>query len=147
LPDIRKLVLINAPIGQVWEYISSAEGIASWWRSSTFEPVLGHEFIFHAGNFGDSPCKVTQFDPPKGRHARVGFDWGKDWHLTFKLNRFSTVTEFKLIHSGWDASKVTDFGQKHTVVRDTMDSEWEKIVTETLPAVIEERRHQKSSVF
>lgn len=146
LPDIRKLVLINAPVETVWKAISTAESIASWWTSSTFEPILGHEFILHVGDLGDFPCKVTELDPPKPRLGRVGFDWGKDWHLTFRLNRFSTITEFTLIHSGWDVEKVTEFGKRHPMVRDMMDSEWEKIIKETLPTMIEGRSHNAIKV-
>jgi len=134
LPDIRKLVLINASFEEVWEYISSAEGIASWWMPSTFEPVLGHEFILHAGDFGDSPCKVTEFEPKN----RVGFDWGKDWHLTFGLKDLGdNKTEFTLIHSGWGADKVTEFGHPHTMVRPIMENGWDQIGNGKLRSVVE----------
>lgn len=129
LPEIRKTVLINAPIEKVWEAAATAEGIASWWMPSTFEAVLGHEFILHAGDFGDAPCKVTELDPPN----RVGIEWGKDWHLVFELKKIDEgKTEFSLIHSGWDTAKATEFGQPHSVVRGIMDAGWESIVHERL---------------
>jgi len=129
LPDIRKTVLINAPIEKVWEAISTSEGIAAWWMDNTFEPVVGHEFILRSGPFGESPCKVTDIDPLR----RVGFDWGKDWHLEFKLAKLEDgKTEFTLVHSGWDESKVTEFGQPHAIVRGIMNGGWEKIVNERL---------------
>jgi uncharacterized protein YndB with AHSA1/START domain len=130
LPEIRKTIVLNAPIEKVWEAVSTADGIASWWMPNTFEPILGHEFVLHAGPYGDSPCKVTELDPPR----RVGFDWGKDWHLSFELKRLEDKTEFTLIHSGWDPEKVTEFGQPHPMVRDIMDSGWENIVKEKLPS-------------
>lgn len=133
LPEIRKTIVLNAPIEKVWNAVATAEGIASWWMPSTFEPILGKEFILHAGDFGDSPCKVTELDPPN----RLGFDWGKDWHLTFELKNVNGKTEFTLIHSGWDAEKATEFGQPHSIVRGFMDSGWEKIVNQKLPSVIE----------
>lgn len=73
---------------------------------------------------------MTELDPPH----RVGFDWGKDWHLSFELKRLEDKTEFTLIHSGWDPEKVTEFGQPHPMVRDIMDSGWENIVKEKLPS-------------
>lgn len=134
LPEIRKTIVLHAPIEKVWNAVATAEGIASWWMPSTFEPVLGKEFILHAGDFGDSPCKVTELDPKN----RVGFDFGKDWHITFELQDMGeNKTEFTLIHSGWDANKQTEFGQPHTMVRGIMDGGWEKIVKEKLPSVIE----------
>ncbi|WP_442602378.1 SRPBCC family protein [Paenibacillus sp. KN14-4R] len=133
LPEIRQTILLNASIDKVWKAVSTAEGIACWWMPSTFEAILGKEFILHAGPFGDSPCKITELDPPN----RVGFDWGKDWHLTFELKQIADKTEFTLIHSGWDAEKVTEFGQPHSVVRGMMDGGWVKIVNESLSAYIE----------
>ncbi|MFS0612968.1 SRPBCC family protein [Lederbergia ruris] len=134
LPEIRKTVVIDAPIEKVWKAISTSDGIAGWWMPNSFEPVLGKEFVLHAGQYGDSPCKVTELDPPN----RVGFDWGKDWHLSFELKQLEDgKTEFTLVHSGWDAGKVTEFGQPHTAIRGVMDGGWEKIVKEKFPAYIE----------
>jgi uncharacterized protein YndB with AHSA1/START domain len=134
LPEIRKTVVLNAPIEKVWKAVATSEGIAAWWMPNTFEPTLGCEFVLHTGQFGDSPCKVTEIDPPN----RVGFDWGIEWHLVFELKKLEDgTTEFTLIHSGWNAEKVTEFGQPHSVVRGIMDNGWECIVKEKLPASIE----------
>jgi len=134
LPDIRKTVVLNAPIEKVWKAVATSEGIAGWWMPNTFEPVVGRDFILHAGQFGDSPCKVTEIDPPH----RVGFDWGKDWHLTFELKQLEEgKTEFTLIHSGWDAAKATEFGQPHSVIREIMNGGWEGIVKEKLVNYVE----------
>jgi uncharacterized protein YndB with AHSA1/START domain len=132
LPDIRQTILLHAPIEKVWKAVATSEGIAAWWMPNTFEPILGHEFILHAGQYGDSPCKVTELDPPNC----IGFDWGKDWHLVFELKELDGKTEFTLIHSGWDAEKSTEFGQPHLVVRGFMSGGWEKLIQEALPAYI-----------
>ncbi|GGF66612.1 hypothetical protein GCM10010912_09500 [Paenibacillus albidus] len=133
LPPIIKKIVLQAPIEQVWKAVATSEGLASWWMPNTFEPVLGHEFILHAGPFGDSPCKVTELDAPH----RLSLDWGKDWHLTFELQALEEgKTEFTLIHSGWDAGKSTEFGQPHPVIRGIMEGGWEGIVSEKLPAAI-----------
>jgi len=132
--EIRKVVLIHAPIEKVWNAVSTSEGIAAWWMPNTFEPILGYEFVLHAGQFGDSPCKVTELDPPH----RLSFNWGKDWNLAFELKELEEgKTEFTLIHSGWSPDKVTEFGQPHTVIRDHMAGGWDKIVTEKLRAYLE----------
>ncbi len=134
LPEIRKTVVLNAPIEKVWKAVATSEGIVAWWMPNTFEPILGCEFVLHTGQFGDSPCKVTELDPPN----RIGFDWGKDWHLVFELKELEDEsTEFTLIHSGWNAEKVTEFGQPHSVARGILDNGWECIVKEKLPASIE----------
>ena len=126
LPEIRKVVVLNAPKEKVWDAVATSEGIAVWWMSNTFEPVLGKDFILHAGQYGDSPCKITELDPP----SRVGFDWDEDWHLTFELRELEDgKTEFTLVHSGWNTEKSN--------IREMMDGGWEKIVKENLPEYIE----------
>ncbi len=133
LPEIRKTVLLQAPIEKVWQAVATSEGIAAWWMPNTFKPQVGHEFILHAGPFGDSPCKVTELEPMK----RVSFNWGKDWTLTFELEEQEGKIAFTLIHSGWAAEGATEFGQPHEVVRGIMDGGWDKIVHESLPAYVE----------
>jgi len=134
LPEIRKTVILHAPIEKVWKAVATAEGIAAWWMPSTFEPIAGHEFILHAGPFGDSPCKVTEIDPP---HS-LGIDWGRDWHLAFQLKTLEDGnTEFTLVHSGWEAEKTTEFGQPHSVIREVMNGGWESIVKEKLVQIAE----------
>ena len=134
LIDIRKTVVLHASIEKVWRAVSSSEGIAAWFMPNTFEPNVGEEFILHAGPYGDSPCKVTEMDPPN----KLEFDWDKDWHITFELKKLEdNKTEFTLIHSGWDAEKSTKFGQPHPVVRDIMAQGWDKIVKKALPSYIE----------
>lgn len=120
IPDIRQTLTLNAPIQKVWNAVATSEGIEAWFMPNNFEPVLGYEFILNAGPFGDSPCKVTELDPP----SRLSFTWGQDWTLTFELVEQEGKTEFTLIHSGWDADKVTEFGETHRVVRDRMSNGW-----------------------
>jgi len=127
LPEIRKTMILNAPIEKVWKAVATSEGIGAWWMPNTFEPILGHQFVLHTGQFGDSPCKVTELDAPN----RLAFDWDEDWHVSFELKELEDEkTEFTLIHSGWDP-------EKHKVIRGIMDGGWEKIVKEKLPAYIE----------
>ena len=133
LPEIRQTVVINSPVEKVWKAVSTSEGIGAWWMENTFEPILGHEFVLHAGPYGDSCCKVTELEPM----SRVGFDWDTDWHLAFELRYLGdNKTEFTLIHSGFDAEKSTAFGQSHNAVREIMDGGWEKIVKEKLPSFV-----------
>ncbi|MBN2980913.1 SRPBCC family protein [Cohnella algarum] len=124
IPDIRKTLVLNAPIEKVWEAVATADGIAAWFMPSDFKPELGYEFTLRAGPFGDSPCKVTELEPP----ALLAFTWGKDWTLRFELKERDGKTEFTLIHSGWDAEQVTEFNESHRVVRDRMDNGWSGIV-------------------
>lgn len=125
LPEIRQTLIFDAPIEKVWNAVSTSEGIAAWFMPNDFEPVVGHEFHLEAGPYGKSPCKVTEFDPPN----RLSFNWGKEWTLTFELNRVGEgQTEFTLVHGGWSAEGVTEFGEPHEVVRERMNGGWVGLV-------------------
>jgi len=124
LPDIRYTLVYNAPISKVWNAVATSEGLAAWFMPNDMEPVEGHEFYLNAGQFGMSPCKVTKVDPPNS----LSFNWGKDWTLTFELKEVDGKTEFTLIHSGWDANKVTEFGAPHTPIRENMNQGWAGLV-------------------
>ncbi|WP_138494833.1 SRPBCC family protein [Paenibacillus pinistramenti] len=123
-PEVHKQAVFKAPIEKVWAAVATSDGIAAWFMPNTFEPVVGHEFILKAGPFGDSPCKVTELDPP----TRLSFTWGKDWTLSFELKDLGGQTEFHLYHKGWDADKVTEFGQPHPVVQENMANGWTGLV-------------------
>lgn len=123
LPDIRQTEVMNAPIEKVWEAVATAEGIAAWFMPNNFKPEVGYEFEIDAGPYGMTPCKVTEIDKPN----RVSFQWGADWTITFELKEVEGKTEFTLIHGGWDADKVTEFGQSHAAVRERMNQGWSGI--------------------
>lgn len=124
LPDIRQELVLHAPVEKVWEMVSTAQGLEAWFMPGNLEPVEGHEFILEAGPFGQSPCQVTEVLPLQ----KLSFRWGKDWTLTFQLNEQMEGTDFTLIHSGWDADKLTEFGQAHAIVRERMEQGWAGIV-------------------
>jgi uncharacterized protein YndB with AHSA1/START domain len=120
LPDIRQMLVLNAPIQKVWDAVATSEGIAAWFMPNNFRAEMGYEFHLEAGPFGNSPCKVTVLEPP----TCLTFEWGKDWSLTFELTDLQGKTEFTLIHSGWDVNKVTEFGQSHEEIRNKMSGGW-----------------------
>lgn len=119
LPDIRKVVVLNAPIERVWKSVATSEGLAAWWMPNNFKPAAGQEFSVDDGRFRAN-CKIIEIAPPH----RLGFTFGKDWRLLFELRDLGGKTEFTLVHSGWDASKSTEFGQPHAVIRDAMERGW-----------------------
>ncbi len=120
LPEIRRTMVFNASIQKVWNAVATSEGIAAWFMSNNFQPVKGQVFYLEAGPFGKSECEVTELDPPR----LLSFRWGSQWTATFELFEADGKTEFTLIHAGWDAEKLTEFGEPHTIVRDRMDNGW-----------------------
>ncbi|MBJ6363732.1 SRPBCC domain-containing protein [Paenibacillus sp. GCM10012307] len=133
LPDIRKTVVFNASIEKTWEAVATSEGLEAWFMPNDFEPVEGHEFHLNAAQFGMSPCTVIEVDRPN----RLAFRWGKDWTITMELKDLGGKTEFTLIHSGWAADTVTEFGDSHTVIRGRMEGGWEPMVDKRLRALVE----------
>jgi uncharacterized protein YndB with AHSA1/START domain len=126
LEDIKKSVVIEAPIQKVWDQVSTAEGIAAWFMPNDFKPEIGHEFHLQSP-FGPSPCKVTEFDPPN----KLSFTWDTEgWFASFILNDLGGKTEFTLIHGGWKAADeiIGKAGQKSSVIRDNMSGGWEGIL-------------------
>lgn len=132
IPDIVQTLIFNAPLQKVWEAVSTSEGIAAWFMPNDFQPIAGHDFTIRSP-YGDSPCTVTELDPPN----RLVFSWGKDWIITFECKELEGKTEFTLTHSGWSEETVTEFGETHAVVRDKMNQGWGSSVLPNLQKYVE----------
>ena len=135
LQDIKKTVILEAPIQQVWDTVSTAEGIASWFMPNDFQPKVGHEFHVQSP-FGPSPCKVTELDAPH----RLSFSWDTDgWFISFILKELDGKTEFTLIHGGWKEPEtiLPKPNEKSSVIRDRMNHGWEQIVNQGLKKAVE----------
>lgn len=126
LQDIKQTIIIEAPILKVWERISNADGIASWFMPNDFEANVGHEFHLQSP-FGPSPCKVTEVDEPN----KISFIWDTEgWFLTFLLKDLGDKTEFTLIHGGWKQPDevIGKANETSAVIRDRMEQGWIGIV-------------------
>lgn len=135
LQDIKKTVILETPIQKVWDTVSTAEGIASWFMPNDFQPKVGHEFHVQSP-FGPSPCKVTELDAPH----RLSFSWDTDgWFISFLLKEVDGKTEFTLIHGGWKEPDtiLTKPNEKSSVIRDRMNHGWEQIVNQGLKKAVE----------
>jgi len=135
LQDIKKTVILEAPIQKVWDTVSTAEGIASWFMPNDFQPKVGHEFHVQSP-FGPSPCKVMELDAPH----RLSFSWDTDgWFISFILKEVDGKTEFTLIHGGWKEPDtiLPKPNEKSSVIRDRMNHGWEQIVNQGLKKAVE----------
>ncbi|RZT23586.1 SRPBCC family protein [Fictibacillus sp. BK138] len=135
LQDIKQTVVFDAPIQKVWNSVSTAEGMSSWFMPNDFKAEEGHEFHIQSP-FGPSPCKVLLIDEPN----KLSFSWDTDgWVVTFLLKEQGDQTEFTLIHSGWKDEEeiVGKAGEKSSVIRDRMNGGWVGIVHERLKKVVE----------
>src|SRR6266702_4979161 len=102
---IRRSILLDAPLSQVWNALATSEGLASWLMRNDFQPIVGTRFTFRAEPQGDwngvVECEVIQIDGP---HC-LAFTWSEAPHLaptlvTFELHAFGTQTEVCLVPSG-----------------------------------------------
>ncbi|MFE0505779.1 SRPBCC family protein [Peribacillus butanolivorans] len=135
LQDVKKTVILEAPIQKVWDTVSNAEGIASWFMPNDFQPKVGHEFHVQSP-FGPSPCKVLEIDVPH----RLSFSWDTDgWIVSFILKELDGKTEFTLIHGGWKEPDtiLPKPNEKSSIIRDRMDHGWEQIVNQKLKKAVE----------
>lgn len=134
LPDIKQTVVFDAPIQKVWNTVSTAEGISSWFMPNDFKLEMGYEFHIQSP-FGPSPCKVTEIDEP----YKLTFKWDTDgWFVSFILKELGDKTEFTLIHGGWKSAEetITKANQKSAIIRETMSQGWTGIM-QKLQKVVE----------
>jgi len=124
--DIKQTVVYNAPIQKVWNFVSTAEGISTWFMPNDFQPVVGHEFHLQSP-FGPSPCKVLEVDEPN----KIIFKWDLDgWVVSFLLKEVGDKTEFTLIHGGWKTAEeiLPKAQEKSGVIRERMNGGWVGLV-------------------
>ena len=137
IEDIKQTVIYHAPIQKVWETVSTAEGIASWFMTTDdFQPIVGQEFHLQSP-FGPSPCKVLEVSEPN----LLKFSWDTDgWIVSFILKDLGNQkTEFTLIHGGWGEKEaiISKANTESSVIRDRMNHGWIDIVNVKLKKVVE----------
>ncbi|HEX2912545.1 MAG TPA: SRPBCC domain-containing protein [Chloroflexia bacterium] len=135
LQDIKQTLIFDAPVQKVWEAVSTAEGLSSWFMPNDFKPEVGYQFNIQSP-FGPSPCKVLEVNPPH----HLSFAWDTNgWIVSFILKELGDKTEFTLIHGGWKEpeSIVPKANKKSSIVRDEMEGGWAGLVNKRLKKVVE----------
>lgn len=115
---------INASPAQVWERISTPEGIARWWASGDIAPVVGYEFAMDMERWGKVPCRVIEAEPC--RKLAYTFD---DFELHWSILPKEDGCILRLEHRGFDLTKA-----KHRYAFENMSRGWQTMV---LPALAE----------
>ncbi len=102
----------------VWDYLTQAELLGQWIMKNDFQPIVGHQFMFHAGAVpaldfdGNIYCEVLEIVPLK----KLSYSWkcgsGRgettlDSVVTWILVEKDKGTELQLVHRGFDG-KGTD---------------------------------------
>jgi|GEM_PF-5095496 len=73
---------------------------------------------------------------PDPRLGSVAFDWAPEWHVTWRIKRFNTITEIRLTHSGWGARKTAREGDPQGVSHAALERHWERVIMERLPRIL-----------
>jgi uncharacterized protein YndB with AHSA1/START domain len=108
--DIIHRIGIRAPIGDVYNAIASADGVAGWWsRETSGEAAVGRRITVAFRDPGVSEAKgvmdleVTKLNPAKEVHWRVSAgpqEW-IDTDVTFSLSQQDGVTVVLFGHRNW----------------------------------------------
>lgn len=120
LPDIRRVIIMDAPIQKVWNAVATSDGLKSWLMPNNFKPEMGYKFTFQAkpiGNWdGVVYCEVKELVPPN----LLGVTWqgnNMNLYLSFELVALEDKkTQFTLVHSGWAV--------EHAMFREKMYEGW-----------------------
>ncbi|MEL6988060.1 MAG: SRPBCC domain-containing protein [Bacteroidota bacterium] len=118
--------IYNHSIEDVWDAISTKEGLSSWLMPCDIEAKIGNEFTFqtkpYPGFDGTVHCKVKELDPPN----KIAYTWkagNLDTIVTFKLSSTQqgtilhfTQTGFKGLLNKLFAKQVLARGWKRTLL-------------------------------
>ena len=118
---------IAAAPQQVWEAISTPEGLARWWVPGNIEPVVGHEFLLEMPGWGNVACRVLEVETD-----RLLVYTFTDWTLRWTLTPEGKGTRLILEHSGFDLDN-----PQHRFAFDTMGPGWTDEVLPRLAATVE----------
>lgn len=141
MKEIKKEVLINAPVAKVWQHLTDSKKLESWLMVNDFKPRIGRKFIFRCEVSDDDEwdgivyCELKEITPMK----RLVFSWTSDQIkdqtlVTITLEQVEDKTRVTLIHSGWDKLPPDkDF------LFDNYDSGWGSYIEQKLKAAVEQQ--------
>ena len=107
MSDIRRSLLLEAPIELVWSYLTESDKLAEWLMPNTFQPIAGHDFTMRCapmdGSSGIVQAKVMEIEAPR----RLVYSWIIDVPpletlVAIDLKPEESGTRLTLVHSGWE---------------------------------------------
>ena len=104
MADILHDFPINAPVGRVFDAVSTPAGLDHWWtKRATGIPNLGAEFELDFGPGYDWRAVVSKYAPPRELEYRIVRADG-DWlgtRVGFLLRETTGATQIGFYHTGW----------------------------------------------
>jgi uncharacterized protein YndB with AHSA1/START domain len=104
MADIFHSFTINAPIGNVFECISTPKGLDNWWtKSSEGEPGPGETYQLYFGTEYDWRAVVSKYVSNEEFELKITTadpDW-IDTRVGFHVNHTNGITAMHFYHKGW----------------------------------------------
>jgi uncharacterized protein YndB with AHSA1/START domain len=104
MPDILHDLPIKAPLGRVFECVSTPPGLDCWWTlRSKGTPALGSEYELCFGPQYDWRARVARYGPESDFELEM-VKADKDWTGTrvgFQLEPRGEATWLRFHHTGW----------------------------------------------
>lgn len=110
MPELKHLVVVDAPVEAVYRALTEQAGLAGWWtRDTVAEPTVGSIAEFRFGDRYRNRMRIVDLD----ENRRVGWtciDGDEQWVGTtflFTLEPREDGTTVRFTHGGW--REATDF--------------------------------------
>lgn len=104
MADILHDFPINAPLEQVFQAVSTPDGLDQWWTMrSRGTPALGSEYELWFGPDYDWRAVISRWSPPtelEFRMTRAAGDW-MNTRVGFVLRQDGGATAVRFHHSDW----------------------------------------------
>ena len=106
MPDIRHRVVISSPLENVYQAVSTSEGISEWWTRGGVqgESIEGSKLEFYFGE--PDPAAVMEVTrlSPEGLVQWNCIDGADEWigtTLSFELRKLADDTVVLFTHADW----------------------------------------------
>ncbi|MFN8284311.1 MAG: SRPBCC domain-containing protein [Chitinophagales bacterium] len=134
--QLKKEIIINAPVAEVWKKWSTTEGIVSFFApKADIELAIGGKFELYFmldnpyGEQGSEDCKVLSFLPEK----MLSFSWNAPPQFpTVRKQHHWYVLEFDAINKNETQLQLTGIGWQNSeewnAVYDYFDAAWSRVL-------------------
>jgi uncharacterized protein YndB with AHSA1/START domain len=104
MSDILHRIGVVAPLDEVYEAITTPQGLAEWWTTDTVgKNEVGGELAFRFGDVGGFDMEILELDPA-GRVRWLVIDGPEEWigtEVDWKLEQREDWTIVLFKHQGW----------------------------------------------
>ncbi|EZH75235.1 hypothetical protein ATO12_00220 [Aquimarina atlantica] len=104
MANIRHNLTISTPLEQVYDAITSENGLRGWWTNeATAKPEVGHINHFRFGDDYFNKMKILKLNSPNEVRWEC-VDGDREWigtHLSFELEEKEGNTFLKFSHLNW----------------------------------------------